>query len=224
MAIATVAEPALAAQEQATLDNAVAYLNQAMCESGVRLAIVVSDYVISTFFGGDPAKLSSRNSHKGASYAALCKREDLEMGRTTLQRLVRIGLQVKAMPPELGSALTPGQHRALLVVPEQEHKVELAKKALAERWTAEQLEDVVAQEARQGAKRHEKAAVPEIVRKVAAVKKAVEALGTVEGFGVALGALTCQDGESVADALGRTGASIMAFQTVAANRLAVMES
>ena len=123
---------ALAPQEQAKLDSAVAYLNQVTSETGLRLAMAVSDYVISTFFGGDPAKLSSRNSHKGASYSALCQRDDLEMGRTTLQRLVRIGLQVKAMPPELGSALTPGQHRALLVVAKPEQKVELAKQALAE--------------------------------------------------------------------------------------------
>lgn len=167
LAVAEATHP-LAAADQAVLDNAVAYLNQAMCESGVRLAVVVSDYVVATFFGGDPAKLSVRSSHKGASYYALCQRDDLEMGRATLQRLVRIGLQVKQLPPELGSALTPGQHRALLVVEEPAQKVELAKKALAEHWTAEQLEDVVAKAKPVPMKKRGRAAKPEIVKQVLA--------------------------------------------------------
>ena len=166
--------------DQAAVDEAVRFLNQALNESGLRLATVVSDYIVQKFFATDPGQLTQRGRHKPLSYAALCEREDLEMGAATLQRLVRIGLQIKAMPPELGSALTPGQHRALLVVAEPTHKVELAKAALAEHWTAERLEEVIAQEKPAGGKRPGRAAVPEVVKAIAALEKAVEALGSVD--------------------------------------------
>lgn len=181
--------PALAPEQKAMLDAAVDYLNQVTNEQGLQLAISVSDYVVRTFFGGDLAKLSSRNAHKGASYAALCKRKDLAMGPSTLQRLVRIGLQVKAMPPELGQALTPGHHRALLVVPDPGQKVELAQKTLAEHWTADQLEEVVAKEKPVGGNRPGRKALPEVAKKVAALKRAVEALGSVEEFASSLAEL-----------------------------------
>ena len=183
------AATALAPTDQLLLDGAVAYLNGAMRESGVKLATTVSDYVVLAFFGGDATKLSQRGRAKASGYAALCEREDLEMGAATLQRLVRIGLQVKALPPELGTALTPGQHRALLVVAEPEHKVELAKAALAEHWTAERLEEVIAAEKVEGAKRGGRPAVPAVIKAISALRKAVAAFGPEDAIATAFGGL-----------------------------------
>lgn len=72
--------------DQTTVDSAVAFLNQAMQESGFNLATVVSDYVVLTFFDGDPAKLGSHDRHRAHTYRALCKHPQLEMGAAAGRR------------------------------------------------------------------------------------------------------------------------------------------
>ena len=183
------------------VESAITFLNQAMRESGLQLAQTVSEYVVQTFFDGDAAKLSLHGRAKANSYAALCDREDLEMGAATLKRLVRIGLQIKAMPPALAQALTPGQHRALLVVSEPEHKVELAKAAVAERWTAERLEEVIAARKPVDGTRRGRVPVPELVKDVQATAKKAGAWATNGTFDAEFRGLSDEDRATVLSAV-----------------------
>lgn len=106
----------------------------------------MSEYITATFFGGDIGLLSSKDPTKLASFRALCQREDLQMGVSTLNRLVRIGHQVRQFPAELAENLTPGHHRALLSVEPVAHKEKLARQAVKSHWTAQQLEKKIAAE------------------------------------------------------------------------------
>jgi hypothetical protein len=101
-----------------------------MHKSGLQLAMEVSDFVAATFLGRDPAQLHSKDPHKLASFRALCQHPALQMGAATLNRLVRIGHQVRRLPPELAESLSPGHHRALLAVDNAQHKQHLARHAV----------------------------------------------------------------------------------------------
>ena len=136
----------LPAPDPALVDRAVLFLNRAMHASGLQLATTVSAYVTETFFAGDPAALSSKDSRKTASFRALCEREDLQMGVSTLHRLVRIGQQARHLPADLAERLSLAQHRALLPVPNALHKQHLARLAVQHGWTTEQLAATVAAE------------------------------------------------------------------------------
>ena len=125
--------------DQTLLDGAVHYLNRAMHASGLQLAVTVSEYVIETFFGGDIGLLSSKDSNKLASFRALCQREDLHMGVSTLNRLVRIGHKIKQLPADLAENLTPAHHRALLTAQGTQHKQHLARLTLQHHWTVQQF-------------------------------------------------------------------------------------
>lgn len=197
--VAAGAANALAAAGQAKIDGAVAFLNNALRDSGVQLAVTVSDYVVQTFFGGDPKHLSSHDRTRAVTYGALCARKDLEMGAATLRRLVRIGLQVKELPAELAHELTPGQHRALLVVDSLEHKLELARATVAGQWTAEKLEEVISVERRkpEGEVKAGRPSKARLVKAAAAVTKAALALGAAEAFAVELAALSEADRAAV---------------------------
>lgn len=183
----------LTAADHAQVDAAVAFLNTALCESGVRLATTVSDFVIAQFFGGDVSQLDSRDSTKSASYNALAERPDLQMGASTLRRLVRVGLQVRQMPQELAAALTQGQHRALLVVEDTAHKVELATTAVAEHWTAEKLSEVIALEHQKERPKAGRPPKPPIVKVVASIGRAISSAGSARDCGVAISALSATD-------------------------------
>jgi len=111
--------------DKSVLDGAVDFINRATHASGLQLAVLISEYVTDTFFGGDIGLLSSKDPTKIASFHALCQREDLQMGVSTLYRLVKIGHQVRQMPADLAESLTPAQHRALLSEPNPLHKQHL---------------------------------------------------------------------------------------------------
>lgn len=129
--------------DAALVDDAVAFINRAALVSGLQLASTVSSYVVDTFFAGDFAAVSSKDPHKTASFAALCQRDDLNMGEATLLRLVRIGHQARHLPADLAENLTLSHHRVLLAVPDGQHKQHLARMAVQHGWTVEQLQALI---------------------------------------------------------------------------------
>ena len=128
------------------LDGAVDFINRAVHASSIQLAVARSEYVIDTFFAGDPRLLSSKDPDKTASFRALCDHPQLQMSAATLFRLVRVGQQARHLPSDLAENLTQAQHRALLAVPDPRHKQHLARQAVQHRWTAEQLTSQIAAE------------------------------------------------------------------------------
>lgn len=125
--------------DAALLDTAIRFLQHAVHTSGLQLATQVSAFVVDTFFGGDPAGLSSKDPHKTASFAALCARPDLPMAQATLYGLVRVGQQVRHLPPDLAESLSISHHRALLALPNPQHKQHIARLAVQHGWSVAQL-------------------------------------------------------------------------------------
>jgi hypothetical protein len=155
------------------LDGAVLFLNRAIHASGLQLAMTVSAYVTETFFGGDVAALSSKDSQKTASFRALCERDDLQMGASTLHRLVRIGQQARHLPADLSESLSLGHHRALLTVDDPRHKQHLARLAVQKGWTADKLRTTIAAEQPLPAHRPGRPKKAELLKWLGAVRREV---------------------------------------------------
>lgn len=121
------------------VDGAVLWLNQAVLTSGIHLASQVHRYVIDTFFAGNYAEFASPSRSKDTSFGALCRRDDLQLGESTLYRLVRIGEQVQHLSGEVAQALTLTHHRALLPVTDAEQMQTLAQAAVQQDWSVAEL-------------------------------------------------------------------------------------
>jgi hypothetical protein len=157
------ADPAPPAIDPALLDSAVRFLQRAVHTSGLQLATHVSAYVVDTFFGGDPAGISSKDPHKTASFAALCAHPDLPMGRAALYSLVRIGQQVRHLAPDIAESLSLSHHRALLTVENAAHKQHVARLAVQHAWSVAQLrETLLAENPPVGKPRGRPALAPEV--------------------------------------------------------------
>jgi len=164
------------------LDGAVLWLNRATQANGIQLAISVSQYILDTFFGGDFRALSSKDPHKTASFRALCEREDLELGASTLHRLVRIGHQARHLPADLAESLSIGHHRALLAVESAPHKQHLARLAVERGWTAEKLEATIAAEHPQPEHRPGRPKKAPVLKWLTAVRREVKAQADIPAF------------------------------------------
>jgi hypothetical protein len=179
--------------DPALLDGAVLFLNRAIHVSGLELAMTVSAYVTETFFGGDAAALSRKDPQKTASFRALCERDDLQMGASTLHRLVRIGLQARHLPTDLAERLTLGHHRALLPVENTAHKQHLARLAVQHAWSADKLRATIAAEQPLPGKHPGRPKKPEVLKWLVAVRREVTVQQDVGTFAAEFAALPADE-------------------------------
>jgi hypothetical protein len=207
--------PAPFAVNPALLDGAVAFINRAARTSGLDLARAVSEYVVATFFGGDFSAVSSKDPHKSESFAALCAREDLQMGAATLHRLVRIGQQARHLPAELAESLSLSHHRLLLTVNDLQHKQKLARLAVRQAWTVEQLQSCIAAEKPAAPIPLGRPAKPAPLKWLGAVNKAV-------GQGQDTAAWTAEVALLPPAAQGKLKADLLALQAAIGERLAAL--
>lgn len=159
--------------DQNLLDGAVDFINRSMHASSVQLAVIISEYVVATFFAGDVGLLSSKDPTKLLSFRALCEHPGLEMGVSTLQRLVRVGVQVRHLPADLAENLTMTHHRSLLAVPNAAHKQALARMAVKQHWSVQKLQAVIAAEHPQPPTHAGRATKPALLKWLTAMEKAV---------------------------------------------------
>lgn len=171
---ATSIEVTAPAVDKSLLDGAVDFINRAARTSGHQLAKIVSEYIKDTFFGGDLSLLSSKDPTKTASFRALCDRQDLHVGVSTLYRLVKIGQQVQHLPADLADALTMTHHRALLAVADKPHKQKLARQAVQHGWSVQKLQSAIADEQPQQPNRSGRPLKPAVLKWLAAAKKAAD--------------------------------------------------
>jgi hypothetical protein len=157
--------------DPALLDGAVQFLNRAVQVSGLQLATQVSTYVVDTFFAGDFALLSSKDPHKTASFRALSEHPGLQMGATTLYRLVRIGQQARHLPQDLAERLSLSHHRLLLTVDNPQHKQHLARLAAQHGWSVAELQAQIQAELPQPDKTRGRPAQAPVVRWLAALQR-----------------------------------------------------
>jgi hypothetical protein len=87
------------------LDDAVATINRIYVGKGLELYFAVGDYVLNTFFGGDPETFHTRG--KGhATFRALAEREDLHLGYSALYKAMAVVEQRRLLPDNLASVLS----------------------------------------------------------------------------------------------------------------------
>lgn len=159
------------AVEHALVDGAVQWLNRTVQVSGLQLATQVSAYVVETFFAGDFSELSNKDPGKNASFAALCAHPGLQMGQTTLYRLVRIGHQARHLPADLSERLTMSHHRELLKIEHVQHKQHLARLAVDHAWTVQELEDYIRSEQPATEKPRGRKPMPPVVKWLGSVQR-----------------------------------------------------
>lgn len=149
--------------------------------------------MLDTFFAGDMTALSSKDPQKTASFRALCDRDDLQMGASTLHRLVRIGQQARHLPADLAERLSLGHHRALLTVPNALHNQHLAREAVQHAWTAAKLTATIAAEQPQPAKRPGRPKKAELLKWLGSVRRQVTVRKDVQTFATDFGELAAAD-------------------------------
>jgi hypothetical protein len=136
-------EPALV--DKALVNDAVSFINEKANETLYRGSEEIGAYLLERFFGNDIAVASSRKPHKSASYAALCRREDLAVHPATLSLMVRVAAQETFFKDKnFNSAGLSYTHKAELVkLPNTAEKIRLAKKALKSTFTSRLLSEEV---------------------------------------------------------------------------------
>jgi hypothetical protein len=165
----------LSKSDAALVNGAVQWLNRTVHASGVQLALQVSDYVLSTFFGGDYDEFQSTDRTKPVTFAALCRHEDLEVSEQTLYRLVRIGREVGLLPQDVGEALSLTHHRLLLAVDDTSTRHSLAIQAAEERWTVDALSAAIKEAQPADPKRPGRPPLPTTLKHLGAVTRAAKA-------------------------------------------------
>ncbi|MCA9517570.1 MAG: hypothetical protein KC635_21670 [Myxococcales bacterium] len=184
----TLSDAGLDPMEEQTVNEAVSWLNARVQSSGLALAIEVHAYVIDRFFRGEYAAFASKNPLKSKSFNALCRREDLELSRTTLSLMVRTGEQLKTMPAPIAQALSMRHHRALLQMDDVGERNALAAIAAEQGWTAATLDEVIRSQRPPGPPG--RPALPVVLKEARALRRALGAPDGDDGDEAAAQALT----------------------------------
>jgi len=139
----TPARLALSLAQQAQVAQAVGTINGIVLLKNLEIASEIHRYVLAEFFDGDWEKYMARQSNMPTAYAALLDHQQLRVGRNMLGEWMRVGEQVLRMPGALSERLSVEHHRALLSVPDDSLRMELAQQAVAQSLTAKVLADRV---------------------------------------------------------------------------------
>lgn len=131
--------PGEQALDEHLLDQAVHQINAAWAIKGIETAREIGEYVLSTFFDGDPTAFHERG--KGhTSFRALSEREDLYVSHSWIWRAVSVTEQLRLLPEDISTALPFTHHTLLIPVKDQKTKVKLAKSAAQQGWSKRKLE------------------------------------------------------------------------------------
>ena len=186
------ADPAplpLSVADLALVEGAVAWLNRTVHASGVQLAVEVSGYVLATFFGGDFAAFADHDRTKPVSFRALLRHQQLQLGESTLYRLVRIGHHVGQLPQDVALALSLSHHRTLLALTDGRHRQALARAAATEGWSVLQLAEAVKHKQPPDPKRPGRPSLPPAVKHLGAFARRAATELEPKGFAIAFKAL-----------------------------------
>ena len=132
------AMPGLTVLSSDLVDKAVADLNGLYRAKGLETARAVGEYVLNTFFDGDPDNF--RNSGNGhVSFRELGKRADLQVSWLFIWNSVAVVAQLRLIPADIAQALPLSHHKLLLPVKDAGQKVSLATAAVNEGWSKDVL-------------------------------------------------------------------------------------
>jgi hypothetical protein len=134
--------------DEKLVDQAVVWIREKVQDTVNRGMAEIGDYVLKTFFGGQPEKVSSRDPYKNASFRKLaerCDTDELPIGKSWLHNAVGVAVLRKSLPAgsKAFQQLTPSHQVALLPVHEPDKVVRLAERAVSKRLSVKDLKAIV---------------------------------------------------------------------------------
>lgn len=139
------ADRPLTAVERTQVEQAVQTVNAILLQKNLEIAVELHRYVLAEFFAGTWQAWSDNRPGLTPAYDAFASHGKLRVGKEMLRELIRVGEQVRRMPGGVATELTVAHHRALLPVPSEPERVQLAERALQEGLNAKQLAELVRQ-------------------------------------------------------------------------------
>ncbi len=159
--------------------QAVAQINHIYAAKGLETARDVGEYLIQTFFEGNPERFHERGKDH-LSFRALADRDDLQVSYSFLWHACAVVEQLRLLPADVASALPLSHHRLLLSVKDPDEKERLAREAVERGLSKRALEaelvarrPEVAPESKPGRKPH-----PALAKGLTQLKKAVALAGS----------------------------------------------
>lgn len=131
--------PGEAEEDDRLVDQAVQEINRRYTAKGLETARELGEYLIDTFFDGDPEKFHLRGAGH-ASFRQLAKREDLLPSSSFLWKACAIVEQLRQLPEDVAAELPVSHHKLLLSLKDVEAKKELAQRAATEKLSKRDLE------------------------------------------------------------------------------------
>lgn len=122
-----------------SLDAAVDELNRIAVRKGLETARAVADFVLGLYYGGNLRAYKERSHPGHASLQELSSHPRLQLSGSFIAQSIAVIEQLHLMPPEVGEALSFSHHRELLVLADEEERVELAREAIREGLSRDQL-------------------------------------------------------------------------------------
>lgn len=143
--------------DKALVDAASAWISAKVAATLKAGAIEVGEYLLATFFGGDPARARSRNPQKAASFRALAERcgtAELPVSRTWLNNAVGIALMSRNLPAGGAFRELPVSYQEVLLPLRDSPRIEsLATEVSARRLSYREFRALVLEERSKSQKR-----------------------------------------------------------------------
>jgi len=139
----------LAVVDEKAVDKAAKWISEKVAATLKLGAQEVGEYVLDTFFGGDPNLAKSKNPFKHASFRALaekCGTPELPVSKTWLSNAVGVALMIRQLP-ETAKAfkeLPPSYQETLLPLGDPTTVEKVAKQAVAKDLSFRELRHAVA--------------------------------------------------------------------------------
>jgi len=157
------------------LDRAVEHINALHRDKTRELVTALGEYILRTFFGGEPGNLRAAGRH--ATWRALARRDDLKVSHSQLWYSAAIVAQMRLLPEGVAETLPVSHHRRLVAVTDPAVKARLAFKAVTEAMTVKQLETAIAMErTKNGTSRAGRPAIPTHLKALRRLPRLVEPL------------------------------------------------
>jgi len=133
------------------VDQAAAWISAKVAATLRRGAQDVGEYVLDTFFSGDPDLAKSKNPQKNASFRALaekCGTPELPVSKTWLNNAVGVAVILRRLPEDAQAfkELPPSYQETLLPLSDPTKVEKVAKQAAAKDLSFRELRQAVAEE------------------------------------------------------------------------------
>ncbi len=132
-------------EDRGLVEEAVGSINRMTRGAALTTALAVGRYVEEAFFGGADGASGGRGApgskrkSEHASYRALARHPELDMGASTLWACVELGAQMELLGEELGRRLTWSDHKEIMGVRDPRARRRLAAGVVDKAWDRERL-------------------------------------------------------------------------------------